>query len=160
GELARLTEDTPRIEAEITHRGYRDLPREPGHVAELWGLRLRNIGATAEFHVFVKIKTPGTNASDGERRRVSFVGETREARIITGAETTAYFAMTDRIPLYKDAVVNKALVYFDERTREDTDIWLVPTVEAPVSFGPRHLVMDFEITVVSEPRMTTEWKRT
>ena len=160
-ELARFAEDSPRIEAEITQYGGLDVPHQLGHSARMWGLRLRNVGATAEFQVFVEVKTPDTPASDGKRRRVSFVGETaRGTRIVNGGEETVYFAMTDTIELYKEATVTKALVYFDERKKEDCDMWLVPTVEAAVGFGPLRLEVDYEVTVVSDPPMAAEWKRT
>ena len=150
----------PCITVEVVHDARVDLPRSPGRSIWLWGLKIRNEGAAADFQVRVEVKTPTNHLVAGRSHRVSFAQDgQRTTKIMHGAEDRVFFGVVCWIPLYEDSVVAKGLWYFNEVDKRDTDAQLVPSlVSALGDQMPKELIVDFEVTIFSEPPMLAPWK--
>jgi hypothetical protein len=152
-EYQRNKRSAPHIDVEIVKDARPSIPHNLGATPWLWGLKIRNDGATATFQASVEL-TSGVSHALGRRRPLSFTRENgRQSTIITGAEDRVFFALLYWNVMYGGSL-GYALWYFDEEERRDKDALIVLSTSEP-----RGGVAEFEVTIVSDPPMESPWKR-
>lgn len=148
----------PGISVEITKEARWNTPNSsPGLTPFLWGLKIRNDGVAADFQAWAELKTGSAPLAPAGRHRLSFRDGVK-ARIFEGAEDRLFFAVVYWTSIYS-SVIAKALWYFDEQERCDTESQLFPAPPESTTTSASAVVAELEVTIASEPSMATPWKR-
>jgi hypothetical protein len=148
----------PRVRVEVARESRNDVPHSPGMLPVLWGLRIVNDGAAADFEATVKICS-GVTTGDKPNRiyRLAFArSDMPRTRIFNGGDDRIFFALAWEIPLYKSDSVAKELWFFDEQSRGNRMLSIVTTSGVGNSEMP---TAELEVSIVSDPPMADGWTR-
>ena len=144
----------PRLIVEITKEVRESIPHAAVTLPYLWGLAIRNDGASAEFQASVKLLSGSTtHLSQGRAHRLSF-REGLKQRLVTGAEDYVFFALVVWNGLYS-GVLAKGLWVYDETKQADDAAVLVP-IDGRAA---HEVVAELEVSLASDPAMEEPWKR-
>lgn len=148
----------PIIAVEITKEARWKTPNiSPGLTPFFWGLKIRNEGDAADFQAWAELKTGMAPLAPPGRHRLSFQDGVK-SRILEGAEDRVFFAVVYWTSIY-NSVIAKALWFFDEHEKKETDSQLFPGEQEGKVTSASAVVAELEITIASEPSMVLPWKR-
>jgi len=156
--VGTLITPRPGISVEITKEPRWNTPNSaPGLTPFLWGLKIRNDGVAADFQAWAELRIGNAPLAPAGRLRLSFRDGVK-TRIFEGAEDRLFFAVVYWTSIY-GSVIAKALWYFDEQERRDTESQLFPAPPESTTISASAVLAEVEVTIASEPSMATPWRR-